>query len=119
MGSTERPLSVIRKGYSLVPMGRAAVLHDAQAAGGDLVAHAMVEQDHAIGHVFLQAMPRHHLRAALAGDHRRKAAILDPAEEPPQFGAQHRSLGRAAKSASSVSSTRRFARSSSPRDPGG
>ena len=32
----------------------AAILHDAQAAGGDLVGNTMIEQDDAIGDVFLE-----------------------------------------------------------------
>ena len=37
-------------------VGRAAVFDDAQPAGGDLVDHAMVQEDHAIADVLLQAV---------------------------------------------------------------
>ncbi len=72
----------------------AAVLHDPQAARGHLVDDAMVQQDHAVGHVLFEAIARQRLLAALAGDHRGDAAILEPAEQAAQFGAQHGVVGQ-------------------------
>ena len=45
-GSTPRPPSSMRNGYSFVPCVRAAVLHDPEAAGRDLLLHAVIELDH-------------------------------------------------------------------------
>ena len=56
IGSTEMPRSSMMNGYSLVPWVDAAVLDDAQAAGRDLLDHAMVQQDHAVGDVLLEAV---------------------------------------------------------------
>jgi hypothetical protein len=73
----------------------AAVLDDAQPARRDLVHDAVVEQDHAIGHVLLEAVAGQRGLAALAGDDRRDAAILQPAQQAPQLGAQHGVVGQA------------------------
>ena len=67
---------------------RAAVLDDAQPPRGDLVVDAVVQQDHAVGHVLLEAVAGQRVLAALAGDDRGHAAILQPAEQAPQLGAQ-------------------------------
>ena len=49
----------------------AAVLDDAQAAGRDLLVDPVVEQDHAVGDVFLEAVAGERAVAPLAGDDRR------------------------------------------------
>ena len=64
----------------------AAVLDDAQAAGRDLIVDAVVEQDHRVRDVLLESLPGEGTVAALAGDHRRDALVLQPPEQPPQFG---------------------------------
>ena len=97
IGRTEMPSSSIRNGYSLVPCVRAAVLDDAQAPRGDLLGHAVVEQDHAVGDVLLQPLAGERAVAALAGDDRGDALVLEPAEQPPQLRAQDRLVGEAAE----------------------
>ena len=78
-------------------MGGAAVLDDAQAPGRDLLVHAVVEQDHAVGNVFFQALARERALAALAGDERGHALVLQVAEQAPQLRAQQRLVGEAAE----------------------
>ena len=39
-------------------MHRAAILHHAQAPGGNLIADALIEDNHAVRHIFLQAVAR-------------------------------------------------------------
>jgi hypothetical protein len=74
---------------------RAAILDDPQATRRDLVLHAVVEQDHAVGDIFLDAVARQLSFTPLGRDDRRDAAFLQPCEEPPQFGAQDRRIGQA------------------------
>jgi hypothetical protein len=66
-------------------MIRAAILHDAQAPGRDLILNAMVEQDHRIRHVLLESLPGEESLAALARDHRGHALVLQPPEQASQF----------------------------------
>ncbi len=90
---------------------RAAVLDDAQPARRDLLVDAVVEQDHAVGDVFLQALAGQRAgSAALAGDDGGDALVLQPAEQAPQLGAQHAPGSAARRTAiSMVSSTTRLA----------
>jgi hypothetical protein len=73
------------------------VFHDAEAPRGELLVHAMVEHDHAIGDVLLEPLPRELPVAALGGDHRGHALFLEPAEEPNHLGAQDRLVRQAAE----------------------
>ena len=66
----------------------AAVLDDPQPAGRDLVDHPMIQKDDAVRDVLLEPLPRETALAALAGDDRRHSLVLEPAEQPPDFGAQ-------------------------------
>ena len=91
------PLSSIRNGYSLVPWPSPAVLDDAQPPRRDLLGDAVVEQDHAVGDVLLQALAGQRPVAALAGDDGGDALVLEPAEQPAQLGAQDRLVGQAAE----------------------
>ena len=88
IGRTLMPSSSIRNGYSLVPCVGAAVLDDAQPPRRDLVDHAVVEQDHAVGDVLFQAVPGQRALAALAGDDGGDALVLEPAEQAAQLGPQ-------------------------------
>ena len=74
---------------------RAAVLDDAQPARRDLIVNAVVEEDHRIRDVLLEALAGQRALAALAGDHGGHALVLQPAEEPPQFGAEDPVVGEA------------------------
>ena len=67
----------------------AAILHDPQAAGGDLIGDAMVEQDHAVGDVLLETVARQRVFAAFAGDDRRYAERFQELKQPPNLGAQN------------------------------
>ena len=76
-------------------MQRAAIFHHAQMPRGNLVIDPMVEQDDAVGHVFLQPVARQLFAPALGGDDGGHAFVLEPAEEPAQLGAQDGFVGQA------------------------
>ena len=78
-------------------MHRAAIFEDAHAAGNDAVLQAMVQQHHAIGNVFLDAVARERAFAALAGDHGGDALVFEPAEQAPQLRAQDAFIVQAAE----------------------
>ena len=114
------PSSSIRNGYSFVPCVGAAVLDDAQPARRDLVDHAVVEQDHAVGDVLLQAVAGERAVAALAGDDGGDALVLEPAEQAAQLGAQDGVRWTARRTASRWCRARRaWRRSSRSRSRGG
>src|SRR5262249_20270392 len=73
----------------------AAILHDAKATRRDLLGHAVVEQDHRVRDVFLEALPRQGALTALAGDDGRHALVLQPAEQAAQLGAEDRLVRQA------------------------
>ena len=89
IGSTAMPRSIDQERILVGAVARAAVLHDAQPARRDLIVDAMVEHDHAVGDVLFEPLAGQRVDAALAGDHRGDAAVLQPGEQPPQLGAQH------------------------------
>ena len=88
---------VDEKGIFVGSVGGAAILDDPQSARRDLVHDAVVEQDDAVGNVFFEAMPGQLPVASFSGDDRSEAPVLDPAEKPPQFSAQHAFVGKARK----------------------
>jgi hypothetical protein len=57
----------------------------------------VVEQDHAVGDVLLQALAREGPFAALAGNDGGNALVLQPAEQSPQLRTQQRLVGEAAE----------------------
>ena len=65
---------------------RAPILDHAQAPRRHLLGHPVVEQDHAVRHVFFQSLARERPIAALGGDHGGDALVLEPAEQPAQLG---------------------------------
>ena len=67
---------VDEEGVLVGAVGGAAVLHDPQPPGRDLVRDPVVEEDHAVGDVLFQALPGQRALAPLAGDDRGHA--LDP-----------------------------------------
>src|SRR6202012_416463 len=73
-------------------MGRAAIFHDAKSTRRNLVLDAMIEQEDAIGNVFLKAMPCEGAVAALRGDHSSEFPLLQPVEQTTNFGAQDRNV---------------------------
>ncbi len=68
----------------------AAILHDPHAARGDLIHHAMVEQDNAVGDVFLETETGERVLAAFAGDNRGYAERFQELKQPPDLSAQKR-----------------------------
>ena len=64
------------------------ILDDSQSSCRDLLNDAMVERNHAVGHIVLQAMSRGCTLASLGRNDRRRSQILASAEEPPKFGTQ-------------------------------
>ena len=74
-------------------VGRTTVLDDAQAAGAKLFGHSVVQEDHAVGYVLLQAVPGERPVAALGGDDGLDTLLLQPAEEAPQLGPQNGRVG--------------------------
>ncbi len=91
------PLLVDEERILVGAVDRSAVLDDSQPAGGELLADAMVQHDHAVGDVFFQAVPGHVAVAPLGGDDGRDALILEPAEEAAEFGPQDARIAQAAK----------------------
>ena len=59
----------------------------------------MIEQQHAIGDVFFQTLPRQRAVAALGGDDGRHAAVLQPVEQPPDLGPQDGRVGKGGEQA--------------------
>ena len=80
------PVLVDQERIFVGPVGRAAVLHDAETSRGDLVGHSVVEQDHRVRHVLLEPLSRQRPLAALAGDQGGDALVLEPAKQPAQLG---------------------------------
>jgi hypothetical protein len=65
--------------------------------GGDLLVKALVEDDDAIGDVFLQPVARQRVFGALARDDGSQSAIFQPTEEAAQFRAEDGVIGQAGK----------------------
>ena len=94
IGQIEMPSFSMRKGYSLVPCRAAAIFDNPDAAGRHLIDHPVIERDHAIGDIFLQAIASQQPITALAGDDDRHALVLEPAKESAQFRAHDRMIGQ-------------------------
>ena len=79
-------------------VGRSPVLDDAQAPGRDLLADAMVQHDHAVRDELLDPVPGQLVGPVpLGGDDRGQALLLQPAEQPADFGAQDAGVGQLAE----------------------
>ena len=74
-------------------MSGATVLDDAHAACRNLFIDPMVQQDHAIGEVFFEAVAGERAVAALGGDDGGEIAVIQPAEQAAQFRSQNRCVG--------------------------
>ncbi len=83
------PVVADQEGKFVGAVQRAAVFDHPQVPRGDLVVDPVVEQDDAVGHVFLQPVAGELLAAALGRDDGGDALVLEPAEEPAQLGAQN------------------------------
>ena len=69
-------------------MAGSTVFDDPQAPGRDLPFRAVVEEDDAVGDVFLQPVPGEGFLPLLAGDDGGDSPVLQPAEKAAQLGAQ-------------------------------
>ena len=88
----------------------AAILDDAQPPRGDLLAHAVIEEDHAVADVFLDPVASERVFALFARDDGGDALFLQPAEQAAQFGPEDALVVRSPpNSASIVSRTTRLA----------
>ncbi len=89
IGRTEMPCSSMRNGYSFVPWVDPRYFDDAQAPRRDLFPDTMVQDDHAVGDEFLDAVPGQLVRPVpLGGDDRGQSFLLEPVEQAADFGAQ-------------------------------
>ncbi len=57
--------------------------------------NAMIEQNHAVGNIFLETVARESAFAPLGGNDGRQAAVLQPAEQAAKFRAQDSGIGEA------------------------
>ena len=73
----------------------AAIFDDAEAAGGDLVGDAVVEEDDAVGDVFFEALAGEGSVAAFGGDDGGEIFFFEPVEEAAEFGAEDGGIGEA------------------------
>ena len=76
---------------------RAAVLEDPQAPRRGLLGDPVVEHDHAVRHVLLDAVAGQRTVAAFAGDDGGDPAILQPGEEPAKLRAHRGGIGERAE----------------------
>ena len=95
IGSTEKPSSSIRNGYSFVPCVEPRYLTTRSRREEIWSLDAMVEHDDAVGDVLFQSLARQRRFAAFAGDDGRHAFVLQPAKQAAQFGAQDERIGQA------------------------
>ena len=73
------------------PVRRPAVLDHLQPPRGNLIPGAVVQRDHAVAHVLLNAVPgQRAVLAALAGHDRGDGPVLQPAEQPHQLSPHDR-----------------------------
>ena len=87
-----------QEGVLVRAVQRTAVLHHAHPPGGDLVVHPVVEDDHAVGGVLLDAVPRQlPFPATLAGDHRGELVVLQPPQQPGELVPHDRLVAQGAE----------------------
>jgi len=92
IGTTEMPSSSIRNGNSLVSVRRSPILDDPEAASGDLIGHAMVEEDHAVGNVFLKPVSSNGRLAALTRDDGCHTLVFEPSKQSTDLRPQDRGV---------------------------
>src|SRR5712671_2541969 len=78
-------LFVDEKRIFVVPMFRAAILHDSQPARGNLSFYSMVEGYHAVRDIFFEAVACKGALTLFGRDDGREVAILQPSEEPAEL----------------------------------
>ena len=79
----------MRNGYSLVPWAEPRYFTIRSRRVENLLAHPVVEQDHSVRHVLVEALSRQGAVASLARDHRRHALLLEPAKQATQLGPEN------------------------------
>src|SRR5690606_27997162 len=89
------PMLVDEKGILVGPVSAATILHDPQTPDRSLLDGPMVEEDHTVGDVLLEALPRELPLAALPGDHGGQPLVLQPTKQPSQLCAQDRGVREA------------------------
>ena len=92
-GQDGKAILSYQEGVFIGAVQGAPVFDEPQDTGGDLVYHPVVQEQHRIGNVFLDAVAGQGAFAALSGDYRGDALLLQPAEEAAQFGAQDQLVG--------------------------
>lgn len=70
----------------VVAMRSPAILHDAHTTRRNLILHAVIEQDHAIGYILLMPLRRQRSVTSFSRDDRGHPLVLEPVEETPYFG---------------------------------
>ncbi len=70
------------------PVCRAPVFDDPQPAYRRLIRHAVIEENDAVGDVFLQTLPRQRTVPPFGRNYRRHAFPFQPAEQAPQLRAE-------------------------------
>src|SRR3954452_19851693 len=75
-------------------MRRAAVFHDAQEPGGDLILHAIVKKNDAIRHILLKPVTRQLTLATFAGNDCGEVSFLEPCEQAAELAAHNRGIGQ-------------------------
>ena len=89
-------VAVDQEGIFIGAMGRAAIFDHPQPPRGGLLDDAVIEHDHAIRDIFLDAIARRGpVVAALGGDDHRQVALLEPGEQAAQFRADDGDIGDA------------------------
>ena len=87
------PVVVDEERHFVAAVRRAAVLEDAQPPSGALLHHPLVEQDHAVRDVLLEAVARQVLAIPLARHDGRDSLGLQPPKQPRQLGAHQQPVG--------------------------
>jgi hypothetical protein len=93
-GQDGNPVLVDQEWVLVRAVDRAAILDDAQPARRTLFGDSVIEHDDAVGDVLLESVTGEGAIAPLARDHGRDPAILEPTEQPAQFGAQDGGVGQ-------------------------
>ena len=83
-----------QEGVFIRAVGGTAVLDNPKPPCGDLLPNPEVKEDDAIGHVFFQAVARQKVLTSFPRDDCCDTLFLQPAEEPPQFGAEDVLVGK-------------------------
>ncbi len=91
------PVLIDQERVLVRPVRGAAILHHPQASRGNLVGDPVVEEDHAVRNVLLEALPGERAVAPLGGDDGGHPLVLQPAEQAHQLGPKNRLVGEPAE----------------------